>query len=286
MSTPDTLARSQAATGGGGAAAQLPLLRFEQLSKVYATPRGPYSVLADINLEVNRGEFVCVIGHSGCGKSTLLNMVSGFATPSSGQVLLNGAPIQRPGPDRMVVFQGYALLPWLTAYDNVHLAIDSVKPNLSEHQKREIAMEHLAMVGLTAAADKRITQLSGGMKQRVAIARALAIRPQVLILDEPFGALDAITKEELQEELLQIWNTQKCTVLMITHDIDEALFLADRLVMMTNGPAAGIGEVLAIDFPRPRSREDIMEDPRYYELRNSALDFLYNRFAHDEDGAG
>ena len=212
-------------------------------------------------------------------------MVSGFATPSSGQVLLDGQPIRSPGPDRMVVFQGYALLPWMTAYDNVHLAIDAVQPDLSEHQKREIAMEHLAMVGLTAAADKRITQLSGGMKQRVAIARALSIRPEVLILDEPFGALDAITKEELQEELLQIWNTQKCTVLMITHDIDEALFLADRLVMMTNGPAAGIGEVLSIDFPRPRSREDIMEDPRYYELRNSALDFLYNRFAHDEDGA-
>jgi bicarbonate transport system ATP-binding protein len=139
------------------------------------------------------------------------------------------------------------------------------------------------MVGLTAAAEKKITQISGGMKQRVAIARALAIRPEVLILDEPFGALDAITKEELQEELLKIWNTQRCTVLMITHDIDEALFLADRLVMMTNGPAAGIGEILAIDFPRPRSREDIMEDPRYYELRNQALDFLYNRFAHDED---
>jgi bicarbonate transport system ATP-binding protein len=284
MPTPDALARSQAATAGA-AEAQPPLLRFEQLSKVYATPRGPYPVLENINLEVNRGEFVCVIGHSGCGKSTLLNMVSGFATPSSGQVLLDGQPITRPGPDRMVVFQGYALLPWMTAYDNVHLAIDSVQPNISEHQKREIAMEHLAMVGLTAAADKRITQLSGGMKQRVAIARALSIRPEVLILDEPFGALDAITKEELQEELLQIWNTQKCTVLMITHDIDEALFLADRLVMMTNGPAAGIGEVLSIDFPRPRSREDIMEDPRYYELRNSALDFLYNRFAHDQDEA-
>ena len=195
----------------------------------------------------------------------------------------------------MVVFQGYALLPWMTAYENVHLAIDSVQPNISEHQKREIAMEHLAMVGLTAAADKRITQLSGGMKQRVAIARALSIRPEVLILDEPFGALDAITKEELQEELLKIWRnfdcntqqagTQNCTVLMITHDIDEALFLADRLVMMTNGPAAGIGEVLTIPFPRPRSREEIMEDPRYYELRNQALDFLYNRFAHDEDEA-
>jgi bicarbonate transport system ATP-binding protein len=262
-----------------------PLLRFEQLGKVYATPRGPYPVLENINLEVAQGEFVCVIGHSGCGKSTLLNMVSGFATPTSGQVLLEGKPITKPGPDRMVVFQGYALLPWMSAYENVHLAIDSVHPSLPESQKREIAMEHLAMVGLTEAADKKITQISGGMKQRVAIARALSIRPEVLILDEPFGALDAITKEELQEELLKIWNTQKCTVLMITHDIDEALFLADRLVMMTNGPAAGIGEVLNIEFPRPRSREEIMENPRYYELRNSALDFLYNRFAHDDDEA-
>ncbi len=268
-----------------GASNAPPLLRFEQLGKVYATPRGPYPVLENINLEVAQGEFVCVIGHSGCGKSTLLNMVSGFATPSTGQVLLEGKPITKPGPDRMVVFQGYALLPWMTAYENVHLAIDSVNPKLPENEKREIALEHLAMVGLTEAADKKITQISGGMKQRVAIARALSIRPEVLILDEPFGALDAITKEELQEELLSIWNTQKCTVLMITHDIDEALFLADRLVMMTNGPAAGIGEVLTIDFPRPRSREEIMEDPRYYELRNSALDFLYNRFAHDEDEA-
>ena len=260
-----------------------PLLRFHQLGMAYATPSGPYPVLEGIDLEVQAGEFICVIGHSGCGKSTLLNMVSGFAKPTSGEVLLHGQPIQRPGPDRMVVFQGYALLPWLSAYENVQLAIDSVKPELSEREKREIAMEHLELVGLTAAADKLITQLSGGMKQRVAIARALAIRPEVLILDEPFGALDAITKEELQEELLQIWNTQKCTVLMITHDIDEALFLADRIVMMTNGPSASIGEILGVDFPRPRNREDIMEDPRYYELRNQALDFLYHRFAHDQD---
>lgn len=274
-------AASNPATSTPGAPA---LLRFEQLGLTYPTPKGPYPVLENVNLEVRAGEFICVIGHSGCGKSTLLNTVSGFAKPTSGQVLLNGQPIQRPGPDRMVVFQGYALLPWLTAYDNVYLAIDSVKPELSERQKREIVNDHLQLVGLGTAAEKLITQLSGGMKQRVAIARALAIRPEVLILDEPFGALDAITKEELQEELLSIWNTQKCTVLMITHDIDEALFLADRLVMMSNGPAAGIGEVLNIDFARPRSREDIMEDPRYYELRNSALDFLYNRFAHDADG--
>ena len=268
----------------GSATTASPLLRFEGLGLTYPTPKGPYPVLENVNFEVQQGEFVCVIGHSGCGKSTLLNTVSGFAKPTSGKVLLRGNPIQRPGPDRMVVFQGYALLPWLSAYDNVALAIESVKPQLSEREKREVVMEHLELVGLNQAAEKLITQLSGGMKQRVAIARALAIRPEVLILDEPFGALDAITKEELQEELLKIWNTQKCTVLMITHDIDEALFLADRLVMMTNGPAAGIGEILSIDFARPRNREDIMEDPRYYELRNSALDFLYNRFAHDDDG--
>jgi bicarbonate transport system ATP-binding protein len=266
-------------------ATSIPLLRFENLGIAYPTPRGPYQVLDRINFDVQAGEFLCLIGHSGCGKSTLLNTVSGFASPTSGQVLLKGAPIQRPGPDRMVVFQGYALMPWLTAYENVYLGIDSVKPDLSERQKREIVIEHLEMVGLAAAANKLITQLSGGMKQRVAIARALAIRPEVLILDEPFGALDAITKEELQEELLQIWNTQKCTVLMITHDIDEALFLADRIVMMTNGPAASIGEILDVNFSRPRNREDIMEDPRYYELRNQALDFLYHRFAHDQDEA-
>ena len=262
---------------------QAPLLSFQSMGLAYPTPKGPYPVLENINLEIESGEFICVIGHSGCGKSTLLNTVSGFAKPTSGNVLLHGQPIQRPGPDRMVVFQGYALLPWLTAYENVALGIESVKPDLSPRETRELVMEHLALVGLTAAADKTVTQISGGMKQRVAIARALAIRPEVLILDEPFGALDAITKEELQEELLNIWNTQKCTVLMITHDIDEALFLADRLVMMSNGPGAGIGEVLKIDFPRPRNREDIMEDPRYYELRNNALDFLYNRFAHDDE---
>ena len=264
-------------------AASTPLLSFQKMGLAYPTPKGPYPVLENINLEIESGEFICVIGHSGCGKSTLLNTVSGFAKPTSGQVLLHGQPIQSPGPDRMVVFQGYALLPWLTAYENVALGIESVKPNLSARETRELVMEHLELVGLTAAAEKTVTQLSGGMKQRVAFARALAIRPEVLILDEPFGALDAITKEELQEELLNIWNTQKCTVLMITHDIDEALFLADRLVMMSNGPAAGIGEVLNIDFPRPRNREDIMEDPRYYELRNNALDFLYNRFAHDDE---
>lgn len=182
----------------------------------------------------------------------------------------------------MVVFQGYALLPWLSVFENVYLAVNSVYPEKSKAEKSLIVREHLAMVGLTEASEKKPTQISGGMKQRVAIARALSIRPEVLILDEPFGALDAITKEELQEELLKIWNEHRCTVLMITHDIDEALFLADRLVMMTNGPAAKIGEVLEIPFKRPRDRARIMETPEYYKVRNYALDFLYHRFAHDD----
>lgn len=257
-------------------------LEIANVSKVYPTPKGFYPVLQDVNLSIKEGEFICLIGHSGCGKTTLLNMVSGFNQPSQGSVQLRGKPISKPGPDRMVVFQGYALLPWLTAFENVYLAVDSVHPKKLEAEKRAIVREHLAMVGLADAADKKPPQLSGGMKQRVAIARALAIRPEVLILDEPFGALDAITKEELQEELLKIWNDHRCTVLMITHDIDEALFLADRLVMMTNGPAATIGEVMEIPFPRPRDRTQIMEDPEYYDLRNHALDFLYNRFAHDD----
>ncbi|WP_330205385.1 nitrate ABC transporter ATP-binding protein [Cyanobacterium aponinum UTEX 3222] len=257
-------------------------LTIDNVSKVYPTPKGSVTVLKDVNLIVEEGEFICVIGHSGCGKSTLLNMVSGFTQPTLGAVHVKGKEITKPGPDRMVVFQNYALLPWLTVFENVYLAIDSVHPNKKEAEKRAIARDHLALVGLTDAADKKPTQISGGMKQRTSIARALAIRPEVLILDEPFGALDPITKEELQEELLNIWNEHRCTVLMITHDIDEALFLCDRLVMMTNGPEATIGEIMNIPFPRPRDRERIMEDPNYYDLRNHALDFLYNRFAHDD----
>jgi nitrate ABC transporter ATP-binding subunit len=264
-------------------ATRSPFLRIENVSKIYPTPNGPYPVLQGVDLTVNEGEFVCLIGHSGCGKTTLLNMVAGFSQPTTGAVYLQDQPIAKPGPDRMMVFQNYSLLPWKTAYENVDLAVKAVNPNMSAGQRRSIVHEHLNMVGLTEAADKRPGQLSGVMKQRVAIARALAIRPQVLILDEPFGALDAITKEELQEELLTIWRDHQVTVLMITHDIDEALFLADRLVMMTNGPAAQIGEVLDIPFPRPRNRARILEDPNYYDLRNHVLDFLYRRFAHSED---
>jgi nitrate ABC transporter ATP-binding subunit len=258
-------------------------LAIENVSKVYPTSRGPYTVLEDVNLEVKEGEFICVIGHSGCGKSTLLNMVSGFNSPTTGSVKLKDQPITGPGPDRMMVFQNYCLLPWKSAYDNVLLAINSVYSQKSKTEKEQLAAHYLEMVGLTEAAQKKPNQISGGMKQRVAIARALAISPEVLILDEPFGALDAITKEELQEELLKIWRDNNLTVLMITHDIDEALFLADRLVMMTNGPSAKIGEILEIPFTRPRNRGQIMDDPKYYELRNYALDFLFHRYAHDED---
>jgi nitrate/nitrite transport system ATP-binding protein len=260
-----------------------PFLIVDQVSKTYPTPNGPYTVLEGVDLTVYESEFVCLIGHSGCGKSTLLDMVSGFRKPSTGEVRLQGKLINRPGPDRMVVFQNYALLPWKTAFENVYLGVNAVFPEKSKKEKTEIVRSHLALVGLEDAANKRPGQLSGGMKQRVSIARALSIRPQVLILDEPFGALDAITKEELQEELLKIWREFKITVLMITHDIDEALFLSDRVVMMTNGPSASIGEVMEVPFSRPRDRAQIMEDPRYFTLRNHPLDFLFSGAALKEE---
>jgi bicarbonate transport system ATP-binding protein len=259
-----------------------PFLFLHNVSKVYDTAKGPYCVIDNINLTVNEGEFICVIGHSGCGKSTLLNMISGFTQPTTGDVCLNNKFITKPGPDRMVVFQNYSLLPWKTAAENIFLAVKTVNPKMSKAEQMHIVNEHLEMVGLSASAKKYPHQLSGGMKQRVAIARALAIRPEVLVLDEPFGALDAITREELQEELLTIWQNNRCTVLMITHDIDEALLLADRVVMMTNGPSANIGEILDIPFERPRDRTKLVEDPRYVQLRNHALDFLFRRFSHDD----
>ncbi|MEG4854666.1 nitrate ABC transporter ATP-binding protein [Microcoleus sp. B5-D4] len=259
-------------------------LTIKDVSKVYETPKGPYVVLDGVNLTINEGEFICLIGHSGCGKSTLLNMIAGFNGPTNGEVALEGSQITEPGPDRMVVFQNYSLLPWLTATENIHLGVENVYPEKSADEHNTIVQEHLELVGLTEACNKRPGQLSGGMKQRVAIARALATRPKLLILDEPFGALDPITREELQEELLKIWRKEKITVIMITHDIDEALFLADRIVMMTNGPAASIGEDMHIPFSRPRNRARIMEDPKYYELRNFALEFLFSRYAHHEEG--
>lgn len=258
---------------------QDPFLVIDNVSKVYPTPRGPYTVLQDVNLTVYEGEFICVIGHSGCGKSTLLNMVAGFNRPTTGEICLRSKPIVRPGPDRMVVFQNYSLLPWMTAFENVYLAVKQVYTDKSKEEKIKIAKHSLELVGLTEAMHKKPKQLSGGMRQRVSIARALSIRPEVLILDEPFGALDVMTREELQEELLAIWRENKVTALMITHEIDEALFLADRIVMMSNGPAAHVAEIIDVPFARPRNRQAIADDPRYYSLRNYILEFLYNRFA-------
>jgi nitrate ABC transporter ATP-binding subunit len=265
------------------AAPEQGFLEFSGVGQVFQTKRGPFEALRDINLSVRQGEFLCVIGHSGCGKSTLLNMVSGFLSPSSGRVTLHGRPIEGPGPDRMVVFQNYSLLPWKTVWENVELAVKAARPELSKASRVPVVEHHLAMVHLLDSRDKRPPQLSGGMRQRVAIARALAVNPAVLVLDEPFGALDAITKEELQEELLAMWRVNRPTVLMITHDIDEALFLADRIVMMTNGPSATIGEILEVPFERPRGYESIQEDPRYGQLRNHAMDFLFRRYAHEVD---
>ena len=258
-------------------------LCFDGVGQVFQTKNGPFEALRDINLQVAQGEFICVVGHSGCGKSTLLNMVSGFLNPSSGRVTLHDQPIESPGPDRMVVFQNYSLLPWKSVEQNVALAVKAARSELTAQAQASVVDHHLAMVGLLEARHKRPGEISGGMRQRVAIARALAVQPEVLVLDEPFGALDAITKEELQEELLAIWREHKPTVLMITHDIDEALFLADRIVMMTNGPSATIGEIVDVPFARPRSYEAIQNDPEYGKLRNHALDFLYRRYAHDED---
>ncbi|UFP92886.1 ABC transporter ATP-binding protein [Gloeobacter morelensis] len=255
-----------------------PFLELSYISKIFPTPKGPFVALKDVALKIRKGEFIALLGHSGCGKSTLLNIVAGLSKASAGGVILEGKETDEPGPDRMVVFQNYALLPWLTAYENVHLAVRSTMPGAPESERRSVAERYLALVGLAAKADKRPGEISGGQKQRVAIARALATRPKVLLLDEPFGALDALTREEMQEEVLKIWEADRTTVLMVTHEIDEAILMADRIVMMTNGPAATIGEVFEVPFARPRSRAEILEDPAYYTLRNRILEFLYDRF--------
>jgi bicarbonate transport system ATP-binding protein len=252
-------------------------VEFNALGKSFPSDSGSVEVLQGVNLSVAAGEFVCVIGHSGCGKSTLLNTLSGFETPSTGSVLVEGEPVEGPGPDRMVVFQNYALLPWKTALENVVLGLRSIRQGEPRELLISEAKAMLETVGLGEALDCHPGELSGGMRQRVAIARAMAMKPPVLILDEPFGALDPITKEELQEELLTLWRQQRCTLLMITHDIDEALFLSDRVVMLTNGPSASIGEILSIPFDRPRDRDSLLHDQRYGELRNRALEFLYER---------
>ena len=258
-------------------------LQIDNLFKSYKTGDGKeFSVLENINLNIGENEFISIIGHSGCGKSTLLKIVAGLEKQSAGMVRLEGKEIRKPGADRMMVFQHYGLLPWLTVRENIRLAVDEVLQNLSRPEKISLVNEHLAMVNLTAAADKYPDEISGGMKQRVGIARALAIRPKMLLMDEPFGALDALTRGKLQKQVLDIWENHRQAAMMITHDVDEAIYMSDRIVLMTNGPAATIGEILSVPFAHPRNRQELRETKEYYELRNYALNFLDRYFTQDE----
>ena len=256
-------------------------LRIENVGQVFTARGKPFVALRDIDLTVGTGEFVTLIGHSGCGKSTLLNLIAGLARPTSGVLLCAEREITGPGPDRAMVFQNHSLLPWLTCFQNIHLAVESVfGARESRAQQAERAQAALDLVGLTTARDKLPREISGGMKQRVGIARALAIEPRVLLMDEPFGALDALTRAHLQDELLRIVAKTRSTVVMVTHDVDEAVLLSDRIVMLTNGPAATIGDILQVDLPRPRDRVALAGDPAYQACRAAVVDFLYRRYAH------
>jgi nitrate/nitrite transport system ATP-binding protein len=235
---------------------------------------GRYVALEGINLDIAEGEFVTLIGHSGCGKSTLLNLLAGLSQATEGGILMNGREVTEPGPDRMVVFQNYSLLPWLTVRQNIALAVNTVYPKHSAEERSAVVEQNIQLVNLSAAANRYPAELSGGMKQRVAIARALAIRPTLLLLDEPFGALDALTRGNLQQQLMQICQEAGLTTVMVTHDVDEALLLSDRVVCMSNGPAAGIGHILDVPLPRPRERLSVMDHPGYYQLRSELIHFL------------
>jgi nitrate/nitrite transport system ATP-binding protein len=253
-------------------------LKIDRVRKSFTSGTRTTEVLSDISLSIGRGEFVSIIGHSGCGKSTLLNLIAGLTEVTTGAITLDGAEVRQPGPDRAVVFQNHSLLPWLTVHDNVKLAVDKVfAGRKSRAERHDWIMANLDLVQMTHAADKRPGEISGGMRQRVGIARALAMEPKVLLLDEPFGALDALTRAHLQDAVMEIHARLKNTMIMITHDVDEAVLLADRIVMMTNGPAATIGEVLEVPLPRPRDRIRLASDPAYLRAREAVLRFLYER---------
>ncbi len=269
-------------------------IEIQGVEQTFKTRKGPFCALRDINLTVAKGEFVTLIGHSGCGKSTLLNLIAGLTRATRGSLICANREIASPGPERAVVFQNHSLLPWLTCFENVYLAVERVfgaasrstgAASESKAQLRARTDAALALVGLSAAAHKRPGEISGGMKQRVGIARALAMEPKVLLLDEPFGALDALTRAHLQDELMKIVAETKSTVMMVTHDVDEAVLLSDRIVMMTNGPAATIGEILEVDLPRPRERLQLAHTPHYHELRSTVLEFLYSRQMRPQEAA-
>lgn len=250
------------------------MLDLSDLKKVYPTPKGDYVVLEHLNLQIKKEEFITIIGHSGCGKTTMLSMMAGLNEISGGKISVLGSSIKGPGPDRGVIFQAPSLMPWLTTMENVMLGVKKVYPHATKKQKEDICKYYLHKVGMDSAFDKRASEISQGEQQRVGIARAFAIKPKVLLLDEPFGMLDSLTRGQLQDVLIDVWNKEKITAVMITHDVDEAIFLADRVVMMTSGPRAKIGDVLSIDFERPRTRKAILEHDDYYKYRKHLIDFL------------
>ncbi|MBV8887946.1 MAG: ABC transporter ATP-binding protein [Chroococcidiopsidaceae cyanobacterium CP_BM_RX_35] len=269
-------------------------LSLEKISKVYPGRHGwfdrlshrsskDFVAIADINLDIAFNTFVSIIGPSGCGKSTLLNLIAGLSKPTSGSILLNGEPVRGPGPDRGIVFQNYALMPWMTVTENIRFAIETVYPKLSLTEQKRIVHEYISLVGLRGAEHKHPHELSGGMKQRVGIARALAINPQILLMDEPLGALDALTRGFLQDEIIRIWEEQRKTVVLITHSIEEALLLSDKIAIMTQGPAARVAEVLNVSFPRPRQRESLAQHPGYTELKAKLERHLFHETRVVED---
>ncbi len=256
-------------------------VQVENVGMSFDTKKGKFVALKDIDLNIKQGEFISLIGHSGCGKSTLLNLIAGLTLPTAGIMLCAGREIPGPGPERAVVFQNHSLLPWLTCFENVHLAVERVFAKTeSKAQLKERTTKVLEMVGLAHALHKYPGEISGGMKQRVGIARALAMEPKVLLMDEPFGALDALTRARLQDELMKICEATKATTVMVTHDVDEAVLLSDRIVMMTNGPAATIGEILEVKLPRPRARLTLAHDTQYMDYRSAVIEFLYAKQSH------
>ena len=264
-------------------AKQVPYLLVEQVEKTFVRNGIANNVLSDINVAIEASEYVSIIGHSGCGKSTLLNIIAGLTPATTGAVLLENREVNDPGPDRAVVFQNHSLLPWLTVYDNVRMAVDKVfSGRKSKAERHDWTMHKLDLVHMVHARDRRPGEISGGMKQRVGIARALAMEPKILLLDEPFGALDALTRAHLQDSVMQIHATLKNTMIMITHDVDEAVLLSDRIIMMTNGPSATIGEILEVNLPRPRKRLELVSNATYIKAREAVLKFLYERHAFVE----
>jgi nitrate/nitrite transport system ATP-binding protein len=264
-------------------------LQIDHVTKYFPSHSGEgrVCIFQDVTIKIEKGEFVTTIGHSGCGKSTLLNIIAGLETATEGGVILSGREASGPGLDRMVVFQNFALMPWMTVFDNIALAVRAAYPDWTKEQVAAHVHKYIALVGLKGAETKRPIALSGGMKQRVGLARAFSIEPKVLLLDEPFAQIDALTRGVIQEELIQMWNTSRNTVFMVTHDVDEAILLSDRILLMTNGPGARIAENVIVTIPRPRARVSIIEHPHYYKIRNHIIHFLVRHATHNgDDGQG